>query len=211
MRFQIHVVRRRNHLGFDRTLEIRDFLRAFVNEQHHDIDIGMVRGDGVADLLENGGLAAAGRGDNQPARALANRRDEVNDARFEQVGSGFEVELFNRVNGGEVFKADGLGVFLKRHFVDLVNGLELRTRAAMRRLRRPGDVAAFAQETAPDGVGRDKNIGRLRMKMVGRPCAGNRSPSRKFPGSRNRNWTFYRRRCFLNRSYFVCSKAGINP
>jgi hypothetical protein len=37
----------------------------------------------------------------------------------------------------------------------------------MRRLRRPGDVAAFAQETAPDGVGRDKNVGRLGVKMVG--------------------------------------------
>jgi hypothetical protein len=82
-------------------------------------------------------LPRARRGDDQPARAFANRRDEVNHARFEQVGSGFEVELFNRVNRGEVFKADGLGVFLKRHVVDLVDGLELRAGAAMRRLRGP--------------------------------------------------------------------------
>ena len=127
----------------------------------------MVRGDGVADLLENGGLAAARRGDNQPARALANRRDEVNDARFDQIGAGFEVELFNRINGGEVFKADGLGVFLKRHFIDLVNGLELRTGAAVRRLGRASDIAALAQETAPDGVRCDKNVGRFGVKMVG--------------------------------------------
>ena len=117
---------------------------------------------------EDGGLAAARRGDNQPARALANRRDEVNDARFEQFGSGFEVELFNRVNGGEVFKADGLGVFLERHVVDFFDGLELRTGAAMWRLRRSGDMAALAQKVAADGVGRDKNVGRLGMKMVGR-------------------------------------------
>ena len=167
MRFQIHVVRRRDDLGLDGTLKIRDFLRAFINEQHHRVDFRVVRGDGVADLLEDGGLAAARRGDDQPARAFANRRDEVNDARFEQFGSGFEVELFNRVNGGEVFKTDGLGVFLERHVVDFVNGLELRTRAAMWRLRRSSDMAALAQKAAADGVGRDKDVGGFGVKMVG--------------------------------------------
>ena len=58
----------------------------------------MVRRDGVANLLENGGLARARRRDDDAARALADRRDKVNDARLDQVRRGFELEFFDRVN-----------------------------------------------------------------------------------------------------------------
>ena len=111
-------------------------------------------------------LAAAGRGDNQATGALAHRRDEVDDPGFNQVGARFELEFFNRVNRREVFKADGLGIFLKRHVVDLVHCLELGAGAAVRRLGRPFHMAALAQETAPDRVGRDKYIRRFGMKMI---------------------------------------------
>ena len=111
-------------------------------------------------------LPRARRGHDQAARALADGRDEVNDARLDQIRIGFELELFDGVNRREIFKADGLGVFLKGHVVDLFNGLELRAGAAMRRLRRPVNQAALAQKAAPDGVGRDKDVRRLRMIMV---------------------------------------------
>ena len=63
-------------------------------------------------------------------------------------------------------KADGLGVLFERHLIDLIDGLELRAVAAMRRLGRALDEAAFAQEIALDGVGRDENVRRFRVKMV---------------------------------------------
>ena len=125
MRFQFHVVRRRHDLGLDRALEIRDFLGPLVNEQHHRVDFRMVRGDGVANLLEDGRLARARRRDDQAARALADGRDEVNDARLDQVRCGFQLEFLNRVNARQVLEADGLGIILERHVVDLVHGLEL--------------------------------------------------------------------------------------
>ena len=46
------------------------------------------------------------------------------------------------------------------------DGFELRAVAAMRRLRRAGNVAAFAEEAAFDGVRRDENISRLGVKMI---------------------------------------------
>ena len=150
--FQVLVVGGGHDFGLDRALEIGDFLRALVNEQDHRMDFRMVGGDGVGDLLENGGLARARRGDDQTAGAFADGRDQVNDPRFDQVGGGFELELFDRVNGGQVLEAHGLGVVLKGHFVDLVHRLELRAVAAMRRLGGPRDEAALAQETALDGV-----------------------------------------------------------
>jgi len=68
----------------------------------------MVGGDGVGDLFENRRLAGAWRRDDQPARAPADGRDHVNDARFEQLGSGFEPVFINRVDRGEVLKRTAL-------------------------------------------------------------------------------------------------------
>ena len=62
------------------------------------MDFRMIRGDGVANLFENGRLARARRRDDDAARALANGCDEVNYARLDQVRRCFELEFFNRVN-----------------------------------------------------------------------------------------------------------------
>ncbi len=53
---------------------------------------GWLVGDGVGDLLENGRLARARRRDDQSARALADGRDQVDDARLQQVRRGLQVE-----------------------------------------------------------------------------------------------------------------------
>jgi hypothetical protein len=93
VRFQILVVGGGDDFGLDRALEIRDFLGALVNQKNHRMNFGMVGGDGVGDLLEDGRLARARRRDDQAARAFADGRDQVNDARFEQVGRGFEIDF----------------------------------------------------------------------------------------------------------------------
>ena len=166
VRFQFHVVGGSDDFRFHGTLKVGDFLGALVNQQDHRMHFRMVGGDGVANLLENGGLAGAGRRHDQTARAFADGCDEVNHPGFEQVRRGFELKFFDGVNAGQVLKAHGLGVFLERHGVDLVHGLELRTGAAVRRLGGAFNKAAFAQEAAADGVRRDKNIGGFGMEMI---------------------------------------------
>ena len=164
--FQVLVVGGGDDLGLDGALEIGDFLRALVNQQDHGVDFGVIGGDGVGDLLEDGRLARARRGDDQPARAFADGRDQVNDARFQQIGRGFQVDLLDGINGGEVLEADGLGVDVKGLVVDLVDGFELGAVAAVGRLGFAGDQAAFAQEVALDGVGRDEDVAGFGMIVV---------------------------------------------
>ncbi len=166
VRLQVLIVGRGDHLGLDRPLEVGDFLGAFVNEQHHHVDLGVVGGDGVGYLLEDRGFAGAGRGYDQAAGAFAQGRDHINDSSLDKVGAGFQLELLDRVNGSEILEADGLGVVIERHAIDLFDGLELGTVAPVRRLGRPCDQAAFPQETAFDRIGRDENVRRFRVEMI---------------------------------------------
>ena len=112
----------------------------------------MIGGDGVGDLLENGRLARARRGDDQAAGAFADGRDQINDARFEQIGGGFQIDLLDGINRGQVLETDGLGVGVKGLVVDLVHRFELGAVAAVGRLGFAGDQAAFAQKIAFDRV-----------------------------------------------------------
>jgi hypothetical protein len=83
VRFEILVVAGGDDLGLHAALEVGDFLGTLVDEQHHAMHLGVIGGDGVADLLEDRGLAGARRRDDETAGALADGRDEVDDARLE--------------------------------------------------------------------------------------------------------------------------------
>ncbi len=166
MGFEFHVVGGGHDFRLHRALKIGDFLGALVDEQHHRMHFGMVGGDGVADLLKDGGFAGAGRRHDQAARAFADGRDQVDHPGFDEVRGGFQLELLDGIDAGQVFEADGLGVILEGHFIDLVHRLELGAGAAVRRLGGAFDEAAFAQETTANGVRRDEDIRRLGMKMT---------------------------------------------
>ena len=47
----------------DRALHIRHFFGTFIDEQHDEIDFGMVRVDGIRDALEQNGFTGPGRRD----------------------------------------------------------------------------------------------------------------------------------------------------
>ena len=68
MGFEVHVVGARHDLGLHTALEVGDFLGAFINEEHHDEDVGVVGGDGVVELLEDGGLAGIVQAQHQQPR-----------------------------------------------------------------------------------------------------------------------------------------------
>ena len=166
------------------------FLGPLINQQHHRNELpGWFVVMALPDLLEDGGFARARRGDDDAARAFADGRDEVNHARLDQVRRRFQIKFFNRVNRGQVLKAHRLGGIPGNGMsLTLVHRFELRAGAAMRRLRGALDEAAFAQKTAADGVGRDKDVRRLGMKMILRWCG--RKPETLFgdfeiAGSRN--------------------------
>ena len=166
MSLQILVVGGGDDFGLDRTLEVGHFLGPLVNQQHQHVDFRMVGSDGVGDLLENRGFARARRRDNQPAGAFADRGNHVNHPGFDQVRRGFQLEFLDRVNGCQVLKANRFGVIIEPHAVDLIDGFELRARAAMRRLRGADDQAPSRRKFALYRVRRDKDVRRFRVKMI---------------------------------------------
>ena len=167
MSLEVLVVGGGYHLGFYRALKISDFFRTLVDQQHHYMDFRVILRHRIGNLLEYGGFPRSRRSNDDSARAFANRSNEINDPRLNQVGVRFQTELFDGINSCEILKSNSLRVVLERHFVDFLNGPELWTGTAMRRLRGAGDETAFAQEIALDGVRRHEYVGRLGVKVIG--------------------------------------------
>ena len=66
--------------AFDRTHHVGDFFRAFVDQQHDQVDFRVVESDGVSDVLQHHRLARPGRRYDEGALALPDRANEVDDA-----------------------------------------------------------------------------------------------------------------------------------
>jgi hypothetical protein len=92
----LHVPARRlvegggNNLALHRSLHVRHLLRPLVDQQHDEVAFGMVLRDGRRDLLQEDGLAGARRRHDQASLALADRRDEIDDARLDLIGTRLE-------------------------------------------------------------------------------------------------------------------------
>src|SRR3546814_441237 len=73
------VERRADHRGalaLEPALHVGDLLRALVDEQHEEVDLGVVALDRPGDLLHDRGLARLRRRHDQAALALTDRRSE---------------------------------------------------------------------------------------------------------------------------------------
>ena len=68
------------HLGRHRAAEVRDLLGPLVDQQQDQVHLGVVLGDGLAQVLEQRGLARLGRRHDQAALAAPDGRDQVDDA-----------------------------------------------------------------------------------------------------------------------------------
>src|SRR6185436_6217141 len=104
----------------------------------------MIFGNGVGNLLENGGLARARGRNDQPTRALPDRRYEIDDSRLHEVRTCLQPEFFDWIDRGEILETNGLGVIVERHVIDAFNRSQLRTRAAVRGLSGSLNVTALA-------------------------------------------------------------------
>ena len=69
-----------DHVAADGALHVGHFLGALVDEQHDELDLGVVVRDGVGDLLQQRGFAGLGLGDDHAALALADGREYVDHA-----------------------------------------------------------------------------------------------------------------------------------
>jgi hypothetical protein len=65
---------RGDDLALHRPLHVGDLLGALVDEHDHEVDLGVVGRDGVGDRLQDKRLAGLGRGDDEAALTLADRR-----------------------------------------------------------------------------------------------------------------------------------------
>ena len=67
----------------------------------------------VVNGLKQSGFAGSRRRHDQAAGAFSERRHQIDNAGFDQVGRSFEAKLFDRIDGGEVLEANGFGARLE--------------------------------------------------------------------------------------------------
>ena len=131
---------------------VGDLFGTLVDEQHDDVALGVVALDRVHDLLDDRRLARLRRRHDHAALALADRRDEIDDAAGDLARVVGELEPQPRVGEQrrEVFEARrGARASSMRDVVDEVDAHERRVLlAARRRAGRALDVVALAQTEA---------------------------------------------------------------
>ena len=99
--------------------EVRHLLRPLVDEQQDEVDLGMVLGDGLAQVLEQRRLARLGRRDDEPALAAPDGRDQVDDPQARLRLLGGQPERLVRVDGRQVLEMRQRAVLLRRQATGL--------------------------------------------------------------------------------------------
>ena len=134
------VERRGDDLALDRALHVGDLFGTLVDQHDHEVDLGVVGRDRVGDLLQHDRLAGLGRRDDEAALALADRRDEVDDALRQLLGLGLEAQALLRVERRELAELDAGRGILDGQAVDRVD-LDERVVLLAAGLRRPRAAA----------------------------------------------------------------------
>ena len=111
--------------------------------------VGVVGGDAVGDLLEDGRLAGLGRRDDQAALAAADGRDQVDQALGEVVGGGLQVEHLAGEDGRQVVEVGPPLGDLRIEAVDRLDAQQAEVLLALLgRAHLAGDHVARAQAEA---------------------------------------------------------------
>ena len=97
-----HVEGRRHDLAVDGALHVRNLLGALVHEQADEVHLGVVGGDGLADLLQNRGLTGLGRAHDEATLALANGCHKVDCTTGDGILATFHDQALVGIDGGEV-------------------------------------------------------------------------------------------------------------
>ena len=83
-------------------LHVGHFFGPLVDQQQHQLDVGVIGVNPLGDVLHQDRLAGARRGNDQPALAEPNRGENVDDAGGQFGGIVLEFEHRLRVEGGDV-------------------------------------------------------------------------------------------------------------
>ena len=112
---------RSNNLTLNDGAHIGHFFRTLINQNDHEVNLGVIQFDCLGNLLDNHGLAGLWRRNNQTTLALTNGGNQVDHARSEGFCRGLHSQLLVRVNRRELGElAARLRVF-NAHTVDRVN------------------------------------------------------------------------------------------
>ena len=181
------VERRGDDFAVDRPLHVGDFFGPLVDEQRDDVGVGMVDRDRVGDVLEQRRLTGFGRRDDQRALALADRREEIDDARRELRRANFEFEALLRIDRRALFER---AAALDRLGVEIVDFVDADQPVVLFALFRPADLAldhvAAAQLEAANlrladvdvVVADDSSRRGAKSRSLRATCRGCRWPSR---------------------------------
>ena len=113
---------RRDDFRVDAACHVGHLLRTFVDEEHDHVDIGMVGGDGVGNVLHQDGLTGLRLCHDEGALSFADGSEEVHHACREVVVVSFaEVELLIREERGEVVEGDTVAHHCRVFAVDFVH------------------------------------------------------------------------------------------
>src|SRR5262245_32045416 len=109
-----------NDFTLNRTLHVGDFLRALVDEDDHEVALGIVLGDGIGDRLQDHCLAGRRRRDDQAALALPDGADQVDDPRGHDRRVGLQAQPLLRVERHQLGEVGPVLRLLGVKAVDLV-------------------------------------------------------------------------------------------
>ncbi len=142
---------RGDHLAVDRALHIGDLLGALIDQQHDQVNLGVIGGDGVGNVLQQHGFAGTRRRHDQGSLPLADRGNQIDHPGRKIVRGSLEDEALLGIEGRQVveqslFPSDG-GI-LEIDLGDLEQG-EIAF-ALLRRPDLPGNRVAGAQVETPD-------------------------------------------------------------
>jgi hypothetical protein len=159
------VERRGDDLALHRPLHVGDFLGPLVDEDDHEVALGVVRGDRVRDVLHDRGLAGLRRRHDQRALALADRHHQVDDPGGQLVRLGLQAQPLVRVERrelGELGPVPGDLRVLPVQGVHADQGVELLPAllALAGLAHGTGDGVAAAQAVAADHRQRHVDVGR---------------------------------------------------
>ena len=153
---------RAHDLAFHRARHVGHFLGPLVDQQDEEVDLRVVGGDRVGDILQHHRLAGPGRSDDQGALALAQRRDQIDHPGRQILGRGIldlELHSFFRIKRRQVVEIDPVADVLRWPEIDVLD-LEKREvpLAILGRANPPLDRVAGAQGEPSDLARRNIDV-----------------------------------------------------
>ena len=112
-----------NNFGIHRASHVGHLLRAFVDEQHHQVGLGVIGCDGVGNVFHQDGLTRLGLCHDEGTLTFSDGREQVDDACREIGGAAVATErefLFGE-EWGEVFERHAIAHFSRVAAIDFVD------------------------------------------------------------------------------------------